>query len=65
MSLIRQLNELLDEESYPGNIGMIEMVKFYNIATAEQKRKMKDLIASKKFDAAWDFLQQVTGVKLH
>lgn len=54
----------LDEASYPGNIGMMEMFKFYQKATADQKAKMKKLLDGKHFDEAWEFLQQVTGVKL-
>lgn len=61
--LLRHLKPL-DEASYPGNIGMMEMFKFYSIATAEQKQKMKDLITKKLFDEAWNFLQLVTGTKL-
>lgn len=61
-----RLQELkkLDEASYPGNIGMMEMFKFYQKATQDQKSKMKKLLDGKHFDEAWEFLQQVTGVKL-
>lgn len=54
----------LDEASYEGNIGMMEMFKFYQVATSEQKSKMKSLLAGGKHAEAWEFLQQVTGVKL-
>ncbi len=54
----------LDEASYPGNLGMMEMFKFYQVATPEEKAHMKKLIADKLIDEAWKFLQQVTGVKL-
>lgn len=54
----------LVELKYVGNIGMMEMFKFHQIATPEQKAKMKQLIASEKQDEAWEFLQSVTGVKL-
>lgn len=55
----------LHEASYEGNIGMMEMFKFYQIATPEQKTQMKKLIFDKKTEAAWELLQKVTGVKLH
>jgi hypothetical protein len=55
----------LDEASYPGNLGMMEMFKFYQKANDEQKTKMKSLIGSKRFEEAWDFLQKVLGIKLH
>lgn len=54
----------LSEASYRGNIGMMEMFKFYQKATVEQKAKMKQLLNAEKFDEAWTFLQNVTGVKL-
>lgn len=53
------------EASYKGNIGMIEMFKFYQVATAVQKAEMKEFIETKVFDKAWELLQTVTGVKLH
>jgi hypothetical protein len=55
----------LSEASYEGNIGMMEMFTFYQVASPEQKTKMKQLIFDKKMDDAWEFLQQVIGVKLH
>ena len=55
----------LDEASYPGNIGMMEMCKFYQIASNEQKMEMKKLIAKELFDKCWELLEKVTGVKLH
>ncbi len=55
----------LDEAAYPGNLGMMEMFKFYQVASDEQKKLMKSLISKKLFDKAWELLQQVTGVKLH
>jgi hypothetical protein len=53
------------EASYPGNIGVMEMVKFYQIASDDQKAKMKELLANKKTMEAWKFLQRVVKVKLH
>jgi hypothetical protein len=54
----------LSEAAYEGNIGMMEMFKFYQVATDEEKVEMKALIGSKNFKKAWEFLQKVTGVKL-
>ena len=53
------------EASYPGNIGMMEMFKFHEVATPEQKKELKDLISTKQVQKAWEFLQKVIGVKLH
>ena len=55
----------VDEAAYVGNIGAMEMFKFYQKATEEQKRKLKTLIGDKKNKDAWKLVQDVTGVKLH
>ena len=52
------------EASYAGNIGAMEMAKFYQIATDEQKSALKDLINREKRELAWALIQKVTGVKL-
>lgn len=54
----------LHEASYTGNLGMMEMFKFYQVATPEQKAKMKELLFAKKEAEAWELLKQVTGTKL-
>lgn len=51
--------------SYEGNIGMMEMMKFYKVATPEQKSQMQSCIEKKQFAKGWELLQDVTGVKLH
>ena len=53
----------LAELKYPGNIGIMELSKFYKIATLEEKAQMKKLLATDK-KAAWEFLQKVTGTEL-
>jgi 1,6-anhydro-N-acetylmuramate kinase len=55
----------IDEAAYVGNIGAMEMFKFYQKASEEQKRKLKTLIGDKKNKDAWKLVQDVTGVKLH
>lgn len=54
----------LVELRYPGNLGMMEMFKFYQIASDEQKTEMKALLAQKDMRGAWELLQKVTGAKL-
>ena len=56
--------EQINELDYPGNIGMMEMFKFHQIATPEQKQQMKELLAANKTEEAWKFLQYVTKTKL-
>ena len=53
------------EASYAGNIGIMELIKFYTNATPSDAAKVKALIASNKSKEAWDIVQKVTGVKLH
>jgi hypothetical protein len=55
---------VLIETPYKGNIGMMEMFKFYQMATVSEKSKMKQFLDAKNFDDAWKFLQEITGVKL-
>lgn len=57
-------NQFIKELSYPGNIGMMELIKFQKIATPEEKVRMKLLLSTDK-KAAWDLLQSVVGTKLH
>lgn len=52
------------EASYQGNIGAMEMFKFYSVASDEQKDELKQLIDAGEKQKAWALIQQVTGVKL-
>jgi len=55
---------LIVEASYVDNIGMMEMFKFYQIATSEEKDRMKKFLSSGEQEAAWEFLKKITGIKL-
>jgi len=59
------LKDILTEVSYLGNVGAIEVYKFYQIASEEQKRDFEELLDRKKYDDAWGMVQDVTGVHLH
>jgi len=52
------------EASYPGNIGAMEVAKFFQKATDEEKKAFKELLNKKKLGLAWLLIQKVTGVKL-
>jgi hypothetical protein len=67
---------IMMELSYKGNIGLAETMMFYRIATDEQKKRFDYLVSTElnkaqmsgedpNFIEAWEFLQQVTGFKLH
>lgn len=62
---IRKILEQLDEASYTGNIGMMELAKFYSKASSKDKSMLQSLIRHKKNKEAWSLVQDVTGVKLH
>jgi hypothetical protein len=55
----------VDEAAYVGNIGAMEMFKFYSVASNKQKQQLKQYIKDKKTKDAWSLVQNVTGTKLH
>jgi hypothetical protein len=61
----RILKEQITEAGYTGNIGIMELVKFQQKASPEQKKMLQSLINSKKAKDAWKLVQDVTGMKLH
>jgi hypothetical protein len=52
------------EASYPGNIGMMELAKFFQIADAEQKQLFNQLLEKGKKGLAWKLIQDITNTKL-
>lgn len=52
------------EASYPGNIGFMEIAKFFKVATDEQKKLFQDLMDREKKGLAWKLIQDVTDTKL-
>jgi predicted chitinase len=52
------------EASYPGNIGAMELAKFFKIAGPKEKDLLKALISRKDYSRAWALIQGITGVKL-
>lgn len=51
--------------AYPGNLGAVEMVRFYQESDPRQQALMDHLLDENKFREAWELLKRVTGVKLH
>lgn len=62
---IARAKKTLNEATYTGNIGVMELVKFYQRATPSMVTDLKRLIAQKKDREAWKMVQDVTGIKLH
>lgn len=54
----------LCELAYKGNIGIMELIKFNQMATPKQKIELKKMIEDKLTSDAWNLIQTVTGVKL-
>ena len=59
------LMEQITEAGYVGNIGIMELVKFQQKASPEQKKMLQSYIDKKKVKDAWKLVQDVTGMKLH
>lgn len=55
----------INEIAYPGNIGVMEVAQFMQLASNAQQQEFQDLIASKQYKQAWQLVQDVTGVRLH
>lgn len=65
MITFKEYYTVINEASYPGNIGIMELVKFYNTAHPDKIKHVKQLIKDQKHVEAWDEIQKHTGVKLH
>lgn len=67
--LMKQVRDMAEEEvkeaSYVGNIGAMEMFKFHQKASSEEKKKLQSHIQQKQTKKAWDLVQKVTKTKLH
>ena len=61
---MKSFKSLLIEASYAGNLGLMELLKFHQLATKEQSDKVKELIAKNRHIDAWAIVQNVSGTKL-
>ena len=52
------------EAAYPGNIGMMELAKFFQVANSDEKDQFKELLELGKKGLAWKLVQDILGVKL-
>lgn len=62
---MQSFKELVKEAAYAGNIGIMELIKFKQKATPDQKKKFDDHVKNKRTKDAWEMVQKVTGVQLH
>jgi len=54
----------LREAAYEGNLGAIEMMKFYQKASPTDIKRMEQFLRKGAWQKAWDLLKKVTGVLL-
>ena len=59
-----KLKDLVTELSYAGNLGVMELVDFYKLASNSQASHLQNLINARKWDKAWALIQKVTKTKL-
>jgi|APGre2960657423_1045063.scaffolds.fasta_scaffold15515_4 hypothetical protein len=57
-------DEDMNEAAYAGNLGFMEIAKFYQKATDEEKKKLQELISNKQEKQAWKMVQNKVGIKL-
>lgn len=59
-----KLERILTEASYPGNIGAMEVFKFYQMADQSQRDQFDQFMKDDNTPAAWDLIKDVTGMEL-
>lgn len=61
---MKSFKEFIIEASYVGNLGLIELVKFHQLATKQQSDEVKRLISNGQHSAGWRIVQDVTNTRL-
>jgi len=61
---MKKFNDILSEQSYSGNLGFEEMVKFYNEASPKQIKQMEKIIKSGDLSKFKTIIKSVLNVKL-
>jgi hypothetical protein len=49
---------------YAGNLGFVELIKFYEVASERDTKRMQFLLETDKLKQAWELSKRVTGVRL-
>ena len=62
---MKTFKEFIIEASYVGNLGLIELVIFHQLATKQQSDEVKQLISNGQHSATWRIVQDVTNTHLH
>ena len=61
---MKTFKTLIIEASYAGNLGLMELLKFHQLASKEQSDKVKELISKNRHIDAWAIVQNVSGTRL-
>ena len=61
---LRYILSGLEEASYFGNLGVIEMVKFYKKATKNQIKQMEKIVSDNDMNGFKKLIKQVIGVEI-
>ena len=61
---MKTFKTLIIEDSYAGNLGLMELLKFHQLASKEQSDKVKELISKNRHIDAWAIVQNVSGTRL-
>jgi hypothetical protein len=62
---MKKFKSHVNEASYAGNIGIMELIKFKQKASNDQKKQLDSHIQNKRHKEAWNLVRDVTGVNLH
>lgn len=60
-----ETREIIEELSYKGNLGIHELMMFYDVATSFQIKSLEKLLASKKSKQALAFIEKILGYQLN
>jgi len=55
---------LLTEQSYPGNMGILEMIEFYKNASKKEVKMMEKAAKNRDWDAFRKIIKDTIGVEL-
>lgn len=60
---IDKINFIL-EIAYQGNVGLHEMMQFFQVATDEEKAEFETFMELGNLSGAWELVQRVTNTRL-
>jgi hypothetical protein len=55
---------ILTEAAYPGNMGIVEMIKFYKVASKQEIKEMEKATEKKDWGKFREIIKKVIGVEL-